>query len=101
MHVDTGMQILDVGCGPGIDTIPLSDEVGITGRVVGVDVDEDLLAHAEVYARETGVAANVVHQRGDVSALACPAETFDACRAERLFQVLPSTLDPVLALTEM
>ena len=101
MSVGTGMRVLDVGCGLGIDTIPLATEVGTTGKVVGVDVDEDMLAEADAYARQMGVTAHVVHQRGDVSTLPFPLATFDACRAERLFQVLPSTLDPAHALKEM
>jgi ubiquinone/menaquinone biosynthesis C-methylase UbiE len=101
MKIDVGAHVLDIGCGPGIDTIPLANLVGSTGKVVGVDVDESMLAQAEVHAREMGLTARVVHQQGDVSALPFRDATFDACRAERLFQVLSPPVDPMHALGEM
>ncbi len=70
MAVTPGDQLLDVGCGPGIDTVALGKLVGPTGRVVGIDIDEEMLQQAD--------------------ALPFVDNLFDACHAERLFQVLPS-----------
>lgn len=36
MQIQTGHKVLDVGCGPGIDTMALSQAVGATGEVYGV-----------------------------------------------------------------
>jgi SAM-dependent methyltransferase len=41
-----GEHLLDVGCGTGQTTVQLGDAVGQSGRVVGVDVSEPLLAAA-------------------------------------------------------
>jgi SAM-dependent methyltransferase len=49
MHLQPGYSVLDVGCGPGIDTTALARLVGSMGKVVGVDYDADTnytLAHA-------------------------------------------------------
>lgn len=101
MQIEAGACVLDVGCGPGLDTIPLAELVGATGTVVGVDVDEGMLTHAAAYAQQANVAAHLVHQYGDVSCLPFETATFDACRAERLFQVLPISVDAEHALGEL
>ncbi len=98
MHVQAGHRVLDVGCGPGIDTIPLAERVGPSGQVVGVDHDPAMIAAADQRAEQAGVGARVTHRRADATALPFDAATFDACRSERLFQHLPN---PDQALAEM
>ena len=41
-----GMSVLDVGCGTGAITAGIAEAVGLEGRVIGVDRDAGLLAHA-------------------------------------------------------
>ena len=41
-----GERILDLGCGGGTTTLAISGAVGPTGRVSGIDVSPDLVAHA-------------------------------------------------------
>jgi SAM-dependent methyltransferase len=42
-HLDADARVLDLGCGPGTITLPLSD---YAGHVVGMDPDEAMLAQA-------------------------------------------------------
>ena len=98
MQVAPGHNVLDVGCGPGIDTVALAERVRPTGRVAGVDHDPAMIAAADAHAQRAGVAGYVAHHRGDVSALPFPSATFDACRCERVFQHLD---DPHPALAEI
>ena len=98
LRLELGRNVLDVGCGPGTDTIPLAPLVGPSGRVVGVDHDADMIAEAERRAQAAGVAAWVSHEGADATALPFPTASFDACRCERLFEHL---LDPARALSEM
>jgi ubiquinone/menaquinone biosynthesis C-methylase UbiE len=88
LQVQEGQQILDVGCGPGIDTVALAHRVGPSGRVVGVDRDPQMLAAANAYAAAEGVSAWVAHEDADAVALPFHDNAFDACRSERLFQHL-------------
>ena len=86
MHIQPGHAVIDVGCGPGTDTIVLAGLVGPTGRVVGVDSDAAMIAEADRRAEQAGCSAWCRHQQGDAMALPLEKGAFDACRSERLFQ---------------
>jgi ubiquinone/menaquinone biosynthesis C-methylase UbiE len=98
MHVQPGQKVLDVGCGPGTDTIPLAQWVGTSGQVIGVDYNTDMISEAEKRAIEADVSAWVIHKHADANALPFESDYFDACRCERLFEHLHDT---VKALSEM
>lgn len=89
MALSPGLEVLDVGCGPGIDTVAMAQRVAPGGRVVGVDIDEEMLQQADAAAHTAGVSDWLQHWQGDVAALPFDDDSFDACHAERLFQVLP------------
>jgi len=86
LQIKLGDRVLDVGCGPGTDTIPLAQLVGETGFVVGVDYDETMIKEADDRAKLAGVATWVRHELADASSIPYKSEFFDACRSERLFQ---------------
>ena len=67
-----GWTCLDLGCGPRGITDLMSERVGPTGRVIGVDRDEKSLAYATAHA-----AANVEFRHGDVYETGLPDATFD------------------------
>ena len=98
MGIQSGHRVLDVGCGPGTDTLALSRLVGGTGQVVGVDYDEAMIIEADKAAGEADVGVRVKHRRADASALPFESGEFDSCRSERLFQHL---CHPEQALSEM
>nr|MBI2905043.1 methyltransferase domain-containing protein [Chloroflexota bacterium] len=98
MRVEPGQRVLDVGCGPGTDTVPLAVRVGAAGRVVGVDTDAAMLAEADRHAAREGVSAWTEHRHADAAALPFDSNLFDACRSERLFQHLQN---PEPAMAEM
>lgn len=45
LQLDKGDTVADIGAGGGYFTFRLSDEVGPTGKVYAVDVDDDMIAH--------------------------------------------------------
>jgi ubiquinone/menaquinone biosynthesis C-methylase UbiE len=106
-----GNRVLDIGCGPGDDARALAAIVGAQGRVLGIDVDPMMLAEAErrsaALAGDAAEAAQtaappslapVVFRLGDVYAIDALDDSFDACRAERVFLHLA---EPARALAEM
>lgn len=98
MQLSPGAAALDVGCGPGTDTLPLAEIVGPGGRVEGIDHDAAMVAEAERRAAAAGVSPFVRHRQGDAYALPCGDASFDAVRSERLFLHLDC---PERALAEM
>ncbi len=101
MQLTEGVQVLDIGCGPGIDTIALARQVGVTGKVFGVDIDREMLQQADDYARQEGLSDRIKHREADVLGLPFDDVSLDACRAERLFQVLPARYVPQEVLQEI
>jgi SAM-dependent methyltransferase len=59
-----GEHVLDIGCGCGATTISLAQRVGASGRVLGVDISEPMLARARERCAELRL-ANVELMRSD------------------------------------
>ena len=90
-----GVDLLDVGCGPGTITVDLAQRVA-PGRVVGIDAAGDAIDAARAAAEAAGVAIEL--DTGDVYALEHADASFDVVHAH---QVLQHLADPVAALREM
>ena len=43
-YLTRGNTAIDLGCGPGFFTIPMAELVGSSGRVIAVDLQEEMLA---------------------------------------------------------
>jgi SAM-dependent methyltransferase len=95
-HLEAGMRLLDVGCGPGSITLDLARVVA-PGEVVGIDAVEAPLVEARDSAAAAGV-ANVSFRVADGMALPFDAGTFDVVHAHQVLQHVP---DPVGMLREM
>jgi 2-polyprenyl-3-methyl-5-hydroxy-6-metoxy-1,4-benzoquinol methylase len=94
-HLSPGLDVLDVGCGPGTITVDLAQRVA-PGRVTGMDVSVDPLDEARALADREGV--RVEFAVGDVYALEALDGSYDVVHAH---QVLQHLTDPVAALREM
>jgi ubiquinone/menaquinone biosynthesis C-methylase UbiE len=91
-----GLDLLDLGCGPGTITLDLATRVA-PGKVVGIDAAADVIEQAEARRRETD-AENVEFATGDAYDLDLPDASFDVVHAHQLLQHLTA---PVAALHEM
>ncbi|MFF8841495.1 methyltransferase domain-containing protein [Streptomyces sp. NPDC015127] len=91
-----GMDVLDVGCGPGTITADLAALVA-PGRVTAVDAEQDVLVRARAHAEGRGL-DDVRFAVADVHDLDFPDDSFDVVHAH---QVLQHVGDPVAALREM
>lgn len=93
-----GPHVVDVGCGPGLDTVTLAQTLGAGARVVGVDVDPAMVAAADRRAADASVSDRVVHHAASAYELPLPTGSFDVARADRLLQ---HTVDPELVVGEL
>ena len=81
LALEPGDAVLDVGCGTGDDLTSLAAVVGPSGRVVGVDRSEELVAEARSRTRGSpGVEVLV----GDAQGLPFSDGEFSAGRVERV-----------------
>ncbi len=66
--IEPGMTVLDLGSGAGFDAFLAWRRVGPTGRVIGVDMTDDMLARARANAANLG-ATNVEFRKGYIERL--------------------------------
>ncbi len=77
MTLKRGANVLDACCGSGASAIPAAEAVGAGGRVLGLDLAENLLCLARVKASRLGL-VHTEFRLADIEALVPSAETFDA-----------------------
>ena len=90
--VASGQTVLDAACGTGIVARVATERVGPGGRVVGVDLNEAMLAVAG------RVCPGVELRQGDISALPFEAAKFDSVLCQMALMFFP---DPTRAIAEM
>jgi arsenite methyltransferase len=71
-----GERVLDLGSGGGIDVLLSAKRVGPTGRAIGLDMTDEMLALARRNAAEAG-ATNVEFLKGHIEAIPLPADSVD------------------------
>ncbi|MCI4373316.1 MAG: methyltransferase domain-containing protein [Thermoplasmata archaeon] len=81
-----GERILDLGTGPGEPAITIARLVGASGRVVGVDLSENMVSIAQRVAKARGL-QNVQFQTMDCGQLTFPEGSFDAVVSSFGFQI--------------
>lgn len=91
-----GQRVLDVACGTGIVARLAAPRVAPSGRVVGLDLNDAMLAVARGHAPEAGI--SIDWKQGDASALPFADAAFDAVLCQQGLQFFP---DKVGALREM
>jgi arsenite methyltransferase len=81
-----GETVLDFGCGAGLDSILAARGVGRSGKVIGVDVTEAMLAKARRNASALGV-ENVEFRRAEAADLPTPDGAVDVVISNGVFNL--------------
>jgi SAM-dependent methyltransferase len=84
-----GACVLDLGCGPSGTLELLSERVGPSGRVVGMDLDPVHVAHARELVQARGL-ANVEVLEADATCTGLPSGGFDLISSRLLLVNIPS-----------
>jgi arsenite methyltransferase len=90
-----GERVVDLGCGPGLLTVEMADEVGSAGRVDGIDASPSMLVLAE---RRCASRPWVHLHAGQVTALPFEDAWFDVAVCTQVYEFVA---DIPLALREL
>jgi ubiquinone/menaquinone biosynthesis C-methylase UbiE len=58
--IENGQTVLDLGCGPGTFTIAMAKLVGNTGKVIAVDVQDEMLQTVRKKAAREGLESRII-----------------------------------------
>ena len=62
-HIRPGMTVIDIGCGPGTFIGAMAGMAGENGRVIAIDLQEEMLSHAQEKCRKNTSGAPITwHQ---------------------------------------
>ncbi len=86
--ISKGEQVLDVGCGAGVDTILAAMITGPNGSAVGVDIVPEMIARGESNLQMTDI-DNVSFRKTSGEDLPFPDDTFDVVISNGVINLIP------------
>lgn len=95
--IKAGEKVLDVSCGTGLVTFPMTESAAPGGSVTAVDLSEGMIEKARNRAEQKGI-ENVSFRHMDAEQLNLPDNTFDKVICSLGLMYFP---DPAKALNEM
>lgn len=72
-----GERLLEIGFGTGHVLVELAKAVGTTGRVIGIDISENMVAQASELLQRENLAGRVTLDCGDAEDLPYPSDSLD------------------------
>jgi arsenite methyltransferase len=87
-EVRPGQRVLDLGSGPGLDSLLAARRVGPTGKVVGVDLCPEMVEKARRNADLLGL-RNVEFVQAEIEKLPLPAGSVDVVISNGVFNLCP------------
>lgn len=87
--IPAGVNVLDLGCGAGLDSFISSRRVGSSGMVTGIDFSESMLQRAR-YATTESEINNVEFVCGDAETLPYNDGSFDIALVNGIFNLNPA-----------
>lgn len=84
-----GEVVLDLGSGAGFDAFLASPKVGSTGKVIGVDMTDEMLKKARENAKKGGY-VNVEFRKGDIEDLPVEDNSVDAIISNCVINLAPN-----------
>lgn len=93
VEIKKGESVLDMGSGLGVDSLLAASAVGKEGRVVGVDLSEECVHHANKRAKERGIESSLCFHHSPIENFdeqICGEKVFDVVISNGAFCLLPS-----------
>jgi len=86
--IKEGDIVLDLGSGAGFDCFLASKKVGKTGKVIGLDMTEEMIAKARILAKEHGY-SNVEFRLGDIEKMPLDDNSVDVIISNCVINLSP------------
>ncbi len=83
-----GSSVIDIGSGAGMDCLLAGNDVGQTGRVVGIDMTDEMLARAGSGAAELGM-SHVRFDKADMEQLPFDDQSVDVVISNGVINLAP------------
>jgi SAM-dependent methyltransferase len=87
-EIGAGMVVLDLGSGAGFDCFLAAKKVGVTGKVIGVDMTKDMIKVANKNAKQYGF-KNVEFRLGDIESLPVEDNSIDVVISNCVINLSP------------
>lgn len=87
LEIEEGAVVVDLGCGAGVDLPAYAQAVGRTGKVIGIDHDQQLLTHAR---KNTTHLSTVSVTKADIHRLPLHTGSVDRIHIDRVLQHVDS-----------
>jgi arsenite methyltransferase len=85
-QIGLGQTVLDLGCGAGMDSILAASRVGPSGKVIGVDSTEEMIAKAKRNAQNAHL-TNVEFHHSDAESLPVASQSVDTVISNGVFNL--------------
>jgi ubiquinone/menaquinone biosynthesis C-methylase UbiE len=92
-YLKKNIKVLEVGCGTGVITSYVANQIG-QGSIVGIDNDEESILRN----KKNNISRNVNFSHGDVKKLKFPDNSFDLTFSRFVLMHIP---DPIVVIKEM
>lgn len=90
-NIKEGDTVLDLGSGAGIDCFLASKKVGSRGKVIGVDMTEEMMERARINAKKYNF-KNVEFRHGDIENLPIEDSSIDVIISNCVINLAPDKL---------
>jgi arsenite methyltransferase len=90
-NIKEGDTVLDLGSGAGFDCFLASKKVGRTGKVIGLDMTDEMIAKARILAKEHGY-SNVEFRLGDIEKMPIDDNSVDVIISNCVINLAPIKL---------
>jgi len=87
-EIKPGEVVLDLGSGAGIDVFLAAKKVGPKGRVIGLDMTDEMLASAKENAEKTGI-RNVEFKKGEIENMPVQSNSIDLVISNCVINLVP------------
>ena len=87
-RLQPGEKVVDLGCGAGMDVFLAANQVGASGRVIGIDMTPEMLERARVNAAR-GHYPQVEFHRADIENLPLASGSVDAVLSNCVINLAP------------